>query len=409
MTHLPRLPLAPLALALSVGVLALGCSDTAAPPGDAVDAGAATDAAKVCVPTLPSSADSYAIERAPGSAEVTLARAIADRYITEHPPATLRWDWGDGVLLAAMVELRRVTGDDAYRAYAASWLDGQIATGYNVFMSDRCPPADAAIALHGETCDPKYRAVVDAVETYLYDEAKRTPDGGISHLGTLAGATPQLWIDSLFMFGEVLVRAGEAYGETRALDTYDAQHLIFAHDLQDATTGLFTHAAYSGLAQDAGVFWGRGNGWVAAVASDYLRVRKLRGESADAVLASFRALATGIVATQDATTGLWWSVVSRPGETYLETSAAALFALGLARGYRAGALDASVLPVVHKALTGVRSRIVDDAQGRPVVTGTSGPTSVGDFASYAKVAQKDDLSYGVGAVILALVEASGLP
>ena len=101
--------------------------------------------------------------------------------------------------------------------------------------------------------------------------------------------------------------------------------------------------------------------------------------------------------------------MNQPGYIYLETSAAALFAYGMARGYRYGFLDDSVLPVIAKAMDGVTSRILYDDQDRPVVTGVSGPTSADLAEEYAKIEQVDDLGYGIGAVILALIETSGLP
>lgn len=101
--------------------------------------------------------------------------------------------------------------------------------------------------------------------------------------------------------------------------------------------------------------------------------------------------------------------MNRPGETYLETSAAALFAFGLARGWRYGFLGDEVLPVIARAMQGVRSRIVTNVEGQPVVTGVSGPTTAGGFALYASIAQADDLPFGIGAVLYALLETSGLP
>jgi unsaturated rhamnogalacturonyl hydrolase len=101
--------------------------------------------------------------------------------------------------------------------------------------------------------------------------------------------------------------------------------------------------------------------------------------------------------------------MDHPGEIYLETSAAALFGLGMARGYRYGHLPADVLETVGRALSGVRARIAQDGQDRPYVTGISGPTTAGSFASYAGVPLVDDRHFGVGAVLLFLVEASGLP
>ena len=67
-----------------------------------------------------------------------------------------------------------------------------------------------ALALLRDEETPAYRQVVDDVLDYL-DTATRTEDGGINHLGPrLAEFIPGIWLDSLFMFGMVLNRHGEA-------------------------------------------------------------------------------------------------------------------------------------------------------------------------------------------------------
>ena len=102
-------------------------------------------------------------------------------------------------------------------------------------------------------------------------------------------------------------------------------------------------------------------------------------------------------------------MVNRPGETYLETSASALFAYSLARAWRYGLVDDVVLPTVEQAAAGVRSMITTDAQDRPVVTGISGPTMAGSFEYYKEIPIGDDLPFGLGAVLLMLIDTSGLP
>jgi unsaturated rhamnogalacturonyl hydrolase len=262
------------------------------------------------------------------------------------------------------------------------------------------------LALYQERCEPVYRRVVTDVLSYLYEQAKRTEEGGISHLGSSEFFTPTLWVDSLFMFGNVLTRWGVAENDERALDEYQSQFLIFADLLQDET-GWFRHSIYWDLPHED-VYWARGNAWVTAATAEYLRARSERGESAPAVQAAWQAQVDAVLTSQDAPSGMWWTVLDRPGETYLETSATALFALGLARGYRDGLFDERVLGSIGNAINGVRAQIIDDDQGRPVVTGISGPTTVGTFERYAEVALDEDIHYGVGAVILALLEVSNL-
>lgn len=384
-------------LTLGVGS---GCSDeTSQPPAEPVP----------CSPQSPSREGPFARDRAPDSARIALAEAIAQRYMASHPPEELTWDWGEATFLASLVDLYRVTADRRYRDYYRRFIDYYVEVGYEhlIIASDRCPPALAALALYEETCQEPYRRVVDEVLTYLYEEAARTEQGGISHMGTSELFPPTLWLDSLFMFGGVLTRWGALADDGRALDEMGAQIEIFASLLQDPG-GWFRHAYGWPLTHDD-VYWARGNGWVTAAAAEYLRVRSQRGEAEPTTKAAFEAQVSAIEASQDPATGLWWTVVDRPGEAYLETSAAALFALGLARGYRDGRLDDSALAVIDAAMAGIDERIVTQVDGEPVVTGISGPTTVGTLEDYGNVPLGEDIHYGLGAVILALIETSGLP
>jgi rhamnogalacturonyl hydrolase YesR len=116
---------------------------------------------------------------------VALATDIALRWIDEHPAEEQIWDWGPGVLMFALTELHRVTGDDRLRDYYSAWLDYHIQEGYDIVWSDSCPPAITAVALLSETSTDEYQQVVDDVLQYLRVDAPRTDYGGISHTGFL--------------------------------------------------------------------------------------------------------------------------------------------------------------------------------------------------------------------------------
>ena len=361
---------------------------------DACDAHAAPDAA--C----------YAERRVPDSAEVALALRVAGRWMDVHPAESLAWNWPEGVLLYALGELERVTGDARVHAYLRAYLDHHQAAGISFTWSDSCPPVLAAIDLYAETGEARDAQVAHDFIAYVREFAHYTEPGGISHFGVLQ--LESMWLDSLFMVGMGLARWAEVGGDARALDELGEQLRIFADVLQNPD-GLYTHAWGWPEASDPAVRWARGNAWVTVAAVDYLRLRTLDHADDAAVRADLAAQIAAVLATQDAATGLWHTVLDRGDATYLETSASGLFAYALARGYRYGVFGDEVLPAMHAAVAGVRARLVDDEEGRPVVTGSSGPTIVGTFDDYAEVAQEDDLPYGVAAVILALVESSGLP
>lgn len=350
----------------------------------------------------------YALRRDPDSEQVELATAIAHRYMDEHPATLELFDWTSGVLMFALTELYRVTGDARVREYYQDYLDHHIEEGYEIVWSDSCPPALTALALLREAEDANYRKVVQDVLDYLQD-APRTADGGVRHLGPLIGDLSGIWVDSLFMFGMVLNRHGEAAGDADALGLMSEQLGIFAEVLQHES-GLLLHADEWVEEFDTDIYWARGNGWVTVSLADYSRIRCSRNESDPEARRMFESQVDGVLATQDADSGMWWTVMNRPGEgeNYLETSAAALFAYGMARAYRYELLDAEALAAAKQAVESVKNAVETDQEGRPFVTGISFGTEPSTFEGYVGVPVLDDLNYGVGAVILALIETSGL-
>jgi unsaturated rhamnogalacturonyl hydrolase len=349
----------------------------------------------------------YREKRDPDSEQIALAEAIVQKQIAEHPADAMYWNWEEAVLMVGVHEIYRITGKTEYRDYYKDWIDHHITQGYEMKSSDTSAPARLALELYARG-QQQYRGVIDDFFTYINADALRTEEGGLNHLGTDDTFGITLWVDSLFMFGGVLIRWGEEEGDRAALDEFAFQHEIFT-DLLQKEPGWYKHAHDWLGNQDEGVYWGRGNGWVAAATTDYLRVLLARSEKDKPARQALEKIFAAIVSTQDTQSGLWWTVVNRPGETYLETSASALFAYALARAWRYGFADDSVLPTVEQAVTGVRSMIQTDTQDRPVVTGISGPTMAGSFEYYKQIPLVEDAPYGLGAVLLMLVETSGLP
>ena len=387
-----------LAIVCLVSVLGAACSS---------EGGTAESRLPECDESL-TEEELYKCLRDPDSDQIALATDIALRYIAEHPPETEEFDWTSGVLMFALTELYRVTDDTRLRDYYQEYLDYHIAQGYEMFWSDSCPPALTALALLREGEDPGYRQVVDDVLDYL-ETVPRTEEGGIWHLGPEIGnAIPAIWIDSLFMFGMVLNREGDEYDNADALALMEDQLGVFQSVLQ-SESGLMVHGDNWILPIDPTVYWSRGNGWVVASMADYLRVRRARDETDAGASEMFSRLVDGVMDTQDES-GMWWTVLNRPaeGDNYLETSGPALMAYGLARAYRYGLVGDSEVDAALRAVEGVQERVVLDEQDRPLVTGISGGTEPGTFEFYVGIEQFDDLNYGVGAVILSLLETSGI-
>lgn len=364
-----------------------------------------------CEPDTPPDETCYAEKRNPDSDFIKLAKAIADKQIAAHQAKDVIWDWGEAVMMIGIKELYRVTGEEKYFNYYKDWIDFHLTEGFffdrEIGSSDTCAPSALAINLYKKTDDEKYSDLLDTAIYYLDNVALRTEEGGLNHLGAWDMLGVTLWVDSLFMFGNVMTGWGELSDNKELLDEFAEQHSIFT-DLLQEENGLYKHAYNYAIEQDDNVYWGRGNGWVTVATADHLRARLARGENLPEMQAVMNKHFDAIIPLQDEQTGLWWTIMNRPGETYLETSCAALFAYGMARAWRYGLTDDSVLPVIEKAMQGVNSKIVLDENNVPTVTGTSGPTTVGDFELYKGISQVDDISFGLGAAMLSLIETSGL-
>jgi unsaturated rhamnogalacturonyl hydrolase len=345
------------------------------------------------------------VESPPASralAEESLARAIADAWIERHPADTMHWDWGPAVLSYGMLDLYEATGDAKYRRYVEAWQKHH-AGKFPMIWSDTVAPASAAARLAAWSCDETLLKTIEVTRAYL-ETAPTTEAGGIGHLGILQEENPQLWVDSLFMFGSFLMARGSLYDTAAAdWDLYAEQILIFAEELQDPS-GLFRHAlVHEKPFPASAVFWGRGNGWVASILSRFLLILPEEHPRYQAIADVERKLLAGVLKTQD-DSGLWWTVVNHPGKGYEETSVTALFADALRRGATLGLVDKSqAADAYSKALEAVRAQVVE-IDGLMTVRGTSGPTQPGGLDYYAGLPVDDDVHYGVGAVLLMLTE-----
>lgn len=356
--------------------------------------------------------------RSPASLGCDLAAEapqVARTWMADHPPTQLAWNWGEGVLMYGLWQWQAASGDRAAARYVHRYLRHHQQAPPPIQWSDHTTPARAAaqIVLSG---DDSPRPVLDRVVSYI-EHAPRTPHRKlIRHLGDriprwlVPGRLPDVWIDSAFHLLPTLAQAGRLRQQAHLVDEAVRQLEGFASVLQDPQTDLFTHAFHDreqgtpipSFAERA--FWARGNGWMLATlvemldeipethpARPRLRERLLRLTSALS-----RAQSEG---------GLFHTVLL-DSRSYEETAGSALIAYGLARGRRTGHLPDSLESSAQRALSGL-CRTLSKSEGRTEVVGTSLGTNP-NARRYARVARQDQVSYGVGAWLLAASEAARL-
>src|SRR5262249_38976111 len=255
-----------------------------------------------------------------------LAKRSGEELLVNEP------HWGDAILCDALVQASATLDSDAPLQAAIGWFEPRLSrgpklTGWFWFWAAE---ALAAVDLHLATRRPDFmnyaREVVAAFET-----TTRTADGAIvPHPPAL-----EVWVDVAYFTAPVMATVGRLLKDDGLLERALDQLLVHHRNLVDLRTGLCWHVAYADTGTHSQCLWARGNSWFAIAAAQVMGVLGSRaGEqrfqpkvaSLEAALA--RQL-NAVVGLQDES-GLWHTVIDRK-DSYLESSAAAGFALALGR------------------------------------------------------------------------------
>ncbi|MNL34193.1 Unsaturated rhamnogalacturonyl hydrolase YteR [compost metagenome] len=146
--------------------------------------------------------------------------------------------------------------------------------------------------------------------------------------------------------------------------------------------------------------WARANGWALLTMVELLNVLPDKHAAKGALLAQYKKHVQGLASLQDGT-GFWHQLLDR-NNSYLETSATAIYAYCIARGINAGWLDKKAYgPMVLQAWNAVDSQVNHEGQ----VMGTCVGTGMGfDPAFYYFRPVNKFAAHGYGPVLLAGAE-----
>ena len=166
-----------------------------------------------------------------------------------------------------------------------------------------------------------------------------------------------------------LSQMGKATGETKYFDDAARQVIGMSARLFNSENGLFDHSWFADMDDDARFYWGRGDGWAMMAMAELLSVMPDSHPDRAKILAIFRRGARGAVETQGRT-GLWHQLLDRT-DSYLESSASAMFTFAIARGVSRGWLPTSYAPVAQSGWRALEGRIRPDGQIEGICVGTT--------------------------------------
>ena len=221
--------------------------------------------------------------------------------------------------------------------------------------------------------------------------------------GTLARNRPQpntLWLDDLYMSLPALVQMGKLTGDKKYFDEAVKQYQLFSKRMFNPQKGLYMHGWVQDMNPHPQFHWGRANGWAILTKIEILDALPKDHPGRAAIIAMLNKHAEGLARLQDKT-GFWHQLLDR-NDSYLETSATAIYAYCIARGINNGWLDAKAYgPMALLAWNAVSTMVNDKGQ----VEGTCVGTGMGfDPAFYYYRPINVFAAHGYGPVLLAGAE-----
>lgn len=297
------------------------------------------------------------------------------------------WDYTNGVIMSAFSMLSDETGDPSYFDYNVRFYDFifkwrpyfealQQKTGRaNEFRAmnhmralDHCGSITCAlIRTHAKHPDERYKAWIEKVDDFISHGQFRFEDG------TLARQRPQprsLWTDDFYMSIPFLAQRGKMTGERRYYDDAVRQVLQLSARLFIPEKGLYDHGWSENTdGYDPRFYWGRANGWASLAMAELLSVLPADHPGRPEVLRLFRLHLRSLVELQDGS-GLWHNLLDH-SETYLETSASAMFVYSLAKGVNEGWLSPIYAPAAITGWNGVATRVLPDGRVDGICEGTT--------------------------------------
>jgi rhamnogalacturonyl hydrolase YesR len=326
------------------------------------------------------------------------------------------YEWG--VTYSGMLLAGEVTGDKKYTEYTFSRLkflselaaysrdfqaaNPQTPTPMRGFLNPHALDDGGALTASmikaqraGLSAD--LRPLIDGFMSYIMTKEFRLSDG------TLARNRPQpntLWLDDLYMSLPAISQMGKLTGERRYYDEVVKQYTQFSQRMFNQQKGLYMHGWVQEMSVHPEFHWARANGWALMTTVDILDVLPEDHPGRAAILAQLKAHVKGLAALQ-AGSGFWHQLLDR-NDSYLETSATAIYTYAIAHGINKGWLDTKAYgPMALLAWNAVSTKVTNKGQ----VEGTCVGTGMGfDPAFYYYRPVNVYAAHGYGPVILAGAE-----
>lgn len=336
---------------------------------------------------LEKSTPTRVVSKTTGEEITDYAQITTDAQLERGAYRLASYEWG--VTYSAMLTAAEATGDEAYYNYVADRFKflAAVAPHFRALLDkgEKIDPqmrqiltphalddagAVCAAMVKAQLAEPslELNALIDNYMDFILNKEYRLADG------TFARTRPQhntLWLDDMFMGIPPIAWYSLLDEEKQQACMSEAvrQVLQFAERMWVPEKKLFRHGWVEGMQDHPAFHWGRANGWALLTMSEVLDVLPENYPGRDQILELFREHVRGLAACQSGE-GLWHQLLDR-NDSYLETSATAIYVYCIAHAINKGWIDPMAYgPVAQLGWHGVTTQINAEGQVENTCVGT---------------------------------------
>ncbi len=327
------------------------------------------------------------------------------------------YEWG--ITYQALLAAAEVTGDQKYSDYVKTRFEFITEVAPNFMGQEECQDAQMEQILHpralddcGTMCTAMMKAVnnsafkVDStklspiIENYfdfVENQQYRLPDR------TFARHRPQrntIWLDDMYMGIPTIAYRGVYTGDGKFFDEAATMYKNFVNRMWVPEKGIYRHGYVEGLQEQPTYHWARANGWALLTTVELLDMLPESHPDRPFILEQLKKHVRGLASYQSSE-GFWHQLLDR-NDSYLETSATAIYTYSIARAVNQGWLEGITYgPVAQLGWSAVASQITKDGR----VAGTCVGTGMAfDPAFYYYRPVSSAAAHGYGPAIWAAAE-----